>query len=420
MAGMTENLIRLRSVYGMGNAILWRLIRHFGDSDRILGAKTDDLTQVKGVTSDIAKRILQSATHDPRPELEKAVRADVTIIPYDDPDYPKPLLYSFDPPAILYMRGSLNRDDQVAAGIVGTRNASPYGRDNAIHMAEALARGGYTIVSGLARGVDTFAHIGALNAGGRTVGVLGCGFDYMYPEENRDLALEMTRSGAVITEFPMATPPSRETFPTRNRIIAGMVLGLLVIEAPLRSGSLITARLANEIGRTVFAIPGRVNDTRSEGCNKLIRDGATMVMTVDDIFNELNPSLPLPEPPAPDTRRGRKSRTEGDLFHARTDRPKTDPQSDAPKKKEPQRKKEHFVTPMEPPARAEPTPEGRTRAKLNADQEKVLAHISYEWRNIDDIIADSGIDSGKATAALALLKLTRLVDQGSGQTYRLR
>ena len=391
MAELTENLIRLRTVHGVGNTILWRLLRHFGDSDRVLGAREDELAAVKGVSRDKARLIARAASFDPRPEMERAVAAGVDIIPYDDPGYPQPLLHSFDPPTVLYVRGTLTKDDWVAVGIVGTRQASPYGRDNAVGMSQALARGGYTIVSGLARGVDTFAHIGALNVGGRTVGVLGCGFDYMYPEENRDLALEMTRSGAVISEFTMGTPPSRETFPTRNRIIAGMAMGVLVIEAPVRSGSLITARLANEIGRTVFALPGRVDDPRSEGCNKLIRDGATMVTTVDDIFGELNPSLPLP--PLPDPKEHPRAR-------------RAAPSAPA------------LPFGNSPAAAAPPDPEARPNPKLNAEQQTVLAQLRPEWSNVDDITAAAGLPAGKTVAALAMLRMMRLAEQGPGQMYR--
>ena len=421
MAELTENLIRLKTVHGVGNAILWRLLRHFGDSDRVLGATEADLVRVSGVTPDKARLILRAGEIDPRPEMEKAVQAGVDIIPYDDPAYPKPLLHSFDPPAVLYVRGRLAAEDQVAVGIVGTRRASSYGRDSALELSSALARGGYSIISGLARGVDTFAHIGAMNAGGRTVGVLGCGFDHMYPEENRDLALEMTQCGAVISEFPMATSPSRETFPTRNRIIAGMSLGLVVIEAPLRSGSLITARLANEIGRTVFAVPGRVGDAYSEGCNKLIRDGAVMVTNIDDIFNELNPSLPLPRFPVRSNGKTRaaKPRAEtGKLFQTASepdDGPEAAAASPAPRPKaETASPPAGDVTELAATKRAGPNP------KLSPDQEAVLRVVAGDWQNIDDVIAASGVPAGKASAALAMLKLMRLIEQGPGQTYRLR
>ncbi len=405
MAELTENLIRLKTVPGVGNAILWRLLREFGGSDGVLGAPASALAAVKGMTGEKARLVLEAGRFDPRPEMEKAVRAGVDIIPYDDPGYPKPLLHSFDPPVVLYVRGRLIRDDQVAAGIVGTRRASPYGRDSALSLASALARGGYTIVSGLALGIDTFAHIGALNAGGRTVGVLGCGFDHMYPEENRDLALEMTRNGAVVSEFPMATAPSRDTFPTRNRIIAGMSLGLVVVEAPLRSGALITARLANEIGRTVFALPGRMGDANSEGCNKLIRDGASVITGADDIFNELNPALPLPEMPRRESaKRTGKAESGGRLFE-----PEKPVAGNRPR-----------------PENAEPkpaVPKGGNPApnpKLNDEQRLVLGCLTGDWQTVDELTRASGVPAGRTSAALAMLRLVRLAEQGPGQTYKLR
>lgn len=395
MPELTENLIRLRSVHGVGNAILWRLLREFGDSDRILGASEAALRAVKGVSADLAARIMRAASFDPRDEMDKAARAGVDIVPYDDPDYPKPLQHMFDPPTVLYVRGRLTAADQVAVGVVGTRRYSRYGKENALNLSSALARGGFTIVSGLARGVDTFAHIGALQAGGRTVGVLGCGFDYMYPEENRDLALEMTRSGAVVTEFPMGTPPSRDTFPTRNRIIAGMSLGLLVVEAPLRSGSLITARLANDLGRTVFAVPGRMDDARSEGCNRLIRDGAVMVLGVDDIFGELNPAL----------------RDDGEIPDVREDPPARGAPPPTEKRGAPRSGEKSNDAPEKPVMRPRPV--------LGEEEKAVLAVLSDDWTAVDDVIALSGLEPGKATAQLALLRMKRLVEQGPGQAYRL-
>ncbi len=384
MAELTENLIRLKSVHGVGNAILWRLLREFRGSDGVFGASEEQLTSVKGVTREKAQHILRAASFDPRPEMESAVAAGVDILPYDDPGYPKSLLHSFDPPVVLYVRGNLVPDDQIAIGIVGTRAASPYGRQYALDYSAALARGGYTIVSGLARGIDTFAHIGALNSRGRTIGVLGCGFDYMYPEENRDLALEMTRNGAVMTEFPMATPPSRDTFPTRNRIIAGMGLGLLVIEAPLRSGSLITARLANEIGRTVFAIPGRVGDAGSEGCNKLIRDGAVMVTAIDDIFTELNPQLPLP--PFPE-----RGKTQPNKQPAKTER-----------------------SLFSPPSR----PAAKPSVSLPEDQQTLLHHLTDDWQSVDALAIKADLPARRVSSLLTALCLQGIVEQGPGLMFR--
>ncbi len=422
MAELTENLIRLKGVAGVGNSIAWRLLREFGDSERIFAASAKALTAVRGISEALAGRILAAGDSDPRTEIEKAIEAGITIMPYDDAEYPKPLTYIPDPPILLYVRGRLQEQDQVAVGIVGTRAASPYGRDTATGMASDLARGGYTIVSGLALGVDTFAHIGAMNAGGRTIGVLGCGFDHMYPQQNRDLALEMTRTGAVLTEFSMATPPTRETFPMRNRIIAGLSLGLVVIEAPLRSGALITARLANDFGRTVFAVPGRVGDVRSEGCNKLIRDGAVMVTSVDDIVKELNPTLRdrKPSENAPPARLPgfgvpAAKTTPAAATKPRTPAPPPPPATVSRNDRFPGR--DRLPAGNAAPAAAEPP---KPQPALSDDERQVMAALISDWQGIDDIIEAVNLPAGKVTALLAKLRLKRLVEQGAGQTYRLR
>ncbi|MDR1612438.1 MAG: DNA-processing protein DprA [Planctomycetota bacterium] len=413
MAELTENIIRLKQTTGVGNVTIWRLIQRFGNTDRIFGASVRELCEVEGVSAVKAERILASAAFDPRPEMEKAVRAGVEIIPYDDPGYPKPLLSTFDPPAALYVKGRLLPGDQVAVGVVGTRRASPYGREQARRLSGELARQGYTIVSGLALGIDAWAHDGALDAGGRTVAVLGCGFDYMYPEENRDLALEIARSGAVITEFPMATKPSRETFPARNRIIAGMSLGLLVIEAPSRSGALITANQANNVGRQVFAVPGRIGDAASSGCNELIAAGATMVVKVDDILQALNPNLP-----PPDFKRKTPDRKAGLPFSAV--KPARKPATEAAERPAPPRSAEaepqrdltkDEASPLAPAA-ASPQP------KLTSEQRIVADAVGGDWQTIDDITAIAGLPSGQTAAALAMLKILRIVEQGPAQTYR--
>jgi DNA processing protein len=398
LAELTENLLRLKTAPGIGNAILWRLLREFGGADGIFGAPACRLARVRGMTPEKAESLLAAAAHDPRPEFAKARQAGIEIIPYDDPAYPKPLLHSFDPPVVLYVRGRLTPDDQVAVGIVGTRRASSHGRDKAFEFAAALARGGYTVVSGLALGIDTFAHLGALDAGGRTIGVLGCGFDHMYPEQNRDLALEMGRSGAVISEFPMATRPARDTFPVRNRIIAGLSLGLLVVEAPLRSGSLITARLANEIGRTVFVLPGRAGDPESEGCNRLIRDGAVMTTCPDDVFNELNPALPPPAPAERGKSRASRAGREATALPAAK-------AGSAGLFGDAERGKSAGNPPPAPP-------------KLTEEEAGLWAALSDQWRSVDEISLASGTPAGKAAALLGMLRLRRLVEQGPGQMYR--
>lgn len=406
MAELTENLLRLKMASGVGNLLLWRLLGHFNGSDRLLGAKISEIAQVEGVSEAKARGILDCADFDPRPEMERALAAGVRIIPYDDPEYPKPLLMSFDPPAVLYVFGNLTKQDQVAVGIVGTRHATRYGREQAEYIAASLARAGYTIVSGLARGIDTYAHCGALDAGGRTVGVLGCGFKHMYPEENRDLAIEMARHGAVVSEFPMAMKPSRTTFPARNRIIAAMSLGVVVIEAPVRSGALITAKAANDIGRTVFALPGRLGDVGSEGCNRLIADGAVLVASVDNIFHELNPNLPVP--PLPERKkRPRKGNAGGNLFD-----------SDMPIPLEKERRKQPEKIPVVQPSSTKNVDQSEG-ANLNPEQQEILSLVGGDWQTIDDIAEKSSVPVHKVSATLTLLRMKRLVEQGPGQSYRL-
>lgn len=428
MVEMTENLVRLKLTPGLGSVTLWRLLKRFGDSDGIFGASDAELASVEGVSKEKAALVRQAMRVDPRREMERAVKEGINIIPYDDPEYPQVLRHTFDPPVVIYVRGRMEPSDQVAVGIVGTRRSTNYGREQTEYFAGALARNGFTIVSGLARGIDTYAHIGALDAGGRTIGVLGCGFDYMYPEENRDLAIEMAGRGAVITEFPMSTPPARDTFPARNRIIAGMSLGLLVIESPLRSGALITAKQANDIGRQVFAVPGRVGDPASEGCNKLIRDGAVMVTTIDDILEELNPSLPprpLPERKAKKTARSAAGANEGtSLFTTKEKRPArgssvapTAPpkrETPVPTVSEPVEKPSRRLSAVEPDAGAS----SPVLATLDGEQRRIFDSLDDDWISIDELAVRAGIDVGRVTGTVMLLKLKRMAEEGPGRMYR--
>lgn len=282
-----ENLLRFTLTKDIGTITVNRLLKHFGVSDKVLGASEEQLRNVKGLKSNQIKAVLNAAKVDPRHELELAAENGVQIIAYNDPAYPQSLLYSPDPPYLLYVKGNLKPKDIKSIGVVGTRHASRYGRDQAEKFGRELAQAGYTVISGLARGVDTLAHRGSLSAGGRTIAVVGSGLLHVYPPENRDLMSEIVSTSAVISEFPMETTPTRNTFPRRNRIIAGMSLGILVIEAPQRSGALITARQALEMGREVFAVPGMVDQEQSAGCHNLIRNGAVLTTGIRDIINEI-------------------------------------------------------------------------------------------------------------------------------------
>jgi DNA processing protein len=210
-----------------------------------------------------------------------------TLLTLADADYPRALRWIADPPVVLYVRGQLLSSHQLAVAVIGSRKPSPYGKMSAQGFSQSLAEHGYTVVSGLARGIDSLAHQGALQAGGQTLAVLGSGFNIVYPPENRRLYEQICSQGAVLSEFPLNTKPDRWNFPRRNRIISGLSLGILVIEAAASSGSLHTARHALDQGREVFAIPGRIHDPNSRGTNGLIKKGAKLVETIDDILDEL-------------------------------------------------------------------------------------------------------------------------------------
>jgi DNA processing protein len=221
-------------------------------------------------------------------EVERVEKAGARLLILTDDDYPPLLKTLADAPPVLYIRGTLRPEDQRALGIVGTRKATTYGRDVAADMAQQLARHKVTVVSGLAHGIDAAAHRGAIDGDGRTLAVMGCGVDVTYPSDHRALAEHVMEHGALVSEFPMGTRPESRNFPRRNRLISGLSLGVLVIEAPERSGALITAETAAEQGRDVFAVPGSIYNAMSTGANRLIQDGAKLVMKVSDILDELN------------------------------------------------------------------------------------------------------------------------------------
>lgn len=277
----------LRSVPLVGNVLFRRLLERFGSPEAVFRASDAALAAVKGVSAAVVTSLRD---HDPRPFAEREtaalVRAGCRIVTLLDDEYPPLLREIADPPPFLYVRGSL-AGIGTAVAVVGSRRASAYGRTVTERMAEELSRAGVAVISGLARGIDTAAHNGALKGEAKTVGVLGCGVDVVYPAENRRLFAEMAERGAVVSEFPLGTAPLAENFPRRNRIISGISHGVLVVEAAERSGSLVTARIALDQGRDVYAIPGNITNEGSRGANRLIREGAKLVDGVDDILEEL-------------------------------------------------------------------------------------------------------------------------------------
>ncbi|MCM8795401.1 MAG: DNA-processing protein DprA [Candidatus Omnitrophica bacterium] len=281
-----EALISLNMVSAIGGLRLKQLLEAFGRPQDILRASFEKLKEVPGIGEKIASAIISLKTEDLKNELALIKKYNLKVITWQDSDYPQNLREIIDPPAVIYAKGEIRPEDKFSLAIVGSRRASFYGLSQAERFAGELARRGFTIVSGMARGVDSSAHRGCLKVSGRTIAVLGSGLLNIYPQENLELAEKISSCGAVISEFPLNTPPKKENFPRRNRIISGLSLGVLVVEAARNSGALITADFALEQGREVFALPGKVDTRNSFGTNELIKQGAKLVSCVEDIWEE--------------------------------------------------------------------------------------------------------------------------------------
>ena len=289
-AAAFRDRVHLACVPGIGGRIHRMLLSAFGSPAAVFAASADGLQRVDGIGAKIAASIRENADGRFADEtIRLCERENVKIILEGDADYPRLLATIPDPPPILFVRGAFAPADALSVAIVGSRHANAYGRRITEQLAGGLVRAGYTVTSGLARGIDAAAHCGAIASGGRTIAVLGSGVLNIYPPEHDQLALEVIAHGALISESPPLSSPHAGAFPQRNRIVAGLSLGTVVVQAADRSGALITARLAAEQGREVFAVPGPVDCRLSQGCHGLIRDGARLVGTVDDILEELGP-----------------------------------------------------------------------------------------------------------------------------------
>ncbi len=275
---------------GIGPARIERLLRHFGDLGRAWEADPFELARAGLGDALQASLAATRRAYDLDREIERIARAGVTLLTWDDDRYPARLRQISGAPPVLYVKGELLPEDDLALGVVGTRRATSYGREVTTRLATDLAAAGLTIVSGLAKGIDACAHEAALRAGGRTLAVLGCGVDVVYPPENRRLAARIAEGGqgALLSEYHLGAPPDAPNFPARNRLIAGLSLGVLVTEAPAKSGALITTDFAAEQGRDVFAVPGSILSASSAGPNELLKDGAKPVTGADDVLSELN------------------------------------------------------------------------------------------------------------------------------------
>ena len=313
-----EALVALNLLPDIGPVRVRNLLSRFGSAQAVLAATQADLSQVDKVDFKATNNIIRwRELIDLDGELRRIDQFGANIVTTDDSEYPALLRQIYDPPLVLYVRGTLRPEDAYAIAMVGTRQSTLYGRQTAERLARQLAASGVTVVSGGARGIDSAAHEGALQSGGRTIAVLGTGLDIVYPAENVKLYQRIAEQGAVITQFPFGRKGDKQSFPIRNRIVAGMTQGTVVVEANRASGALITANFAAEYGRTVYAVPGRVDSPRSAGCHDLIKDGAQLCESAEDVLAEFS-HLQAIEPEEPEIPMPTLSHPEQQVFHVLT------------------------------------------------------------------------------------------------------
>ncbi len=354
--------IALRLVRGVGNVTYRQLLDRFVSPREILRTSPAILTEA-GISARIAQEITAfDQWKEVEAELEQLARLNACLVTQTDAEYPERLRQIHDPPPFLYTRGRFTSQDDLAIAIVGARTASPYGRKMAQELAHELAGCGVCVVSGLARGIDSEAHQAVLEAGGRTIAVLGSGLDVVYPREHIALAEQIAESGAVVSEFSFGSQPEAGNFPYRNRVISGISLGTVVVEATEKSGSLITAQCALDQNREVFAVPGPVTASRSRGPHRLIKDGAKLVESIDDILSEIAPAL------------------------ARTDRAEKN-ETSVP------------VVPLEP------------------DEERLFQLFPEEAVHVDTLITGSGLEPARVLEVLLGLELKGIVTQLPGMYF---
>ena len=360
-----EALVALNLIEHVGPVRVRQLLEHFGDAPAILRASRGQLLQVRGIGEDTAEAIANwEKTADLSAEMRRIAEFGCRIVTQDDPEYPESLRQIYDPPIVLYVKGDLGPKDKNAVAMVGSRMTTHYGLEVARKLAYQLAYLGVTVVSGGARGIDTAAHQGALSGKGRTIAVLGTGINLVTPPENAKLFEQIAASGALITQFPFNRPADKQSFPIRNRIVAGMTLGTVVVEANLTSGALITANFATDYGRQVFAVPGRIDSPRSKGCHDLIKKGAKLCEGAEDILSEFEYLFPASNRPPSAGQIG--------------------------------------VLPA---------------LELSENERKVYDALDHEEVGIDDVIRKSGLPSSTVSVALLSLEMKRLIRQLPGKMF---
>jgi DNA processing protein len=362
-----EALIAFNRVQGLGPVTARQIIEALGSLVAVFETSAERLMEIPGIGSERALLLTRELKEvSAEEELERASKTGVKIITWDDEGYPALLKEIADPPLVLYVAGEVAALDTPGIAIVGTRHPTMYGRETAQRFAYQLAGAGYTITSGLAEGVDSEAHAGALKAKGRTIAVLGGALDCLYPKSNTTLAREIaTQGGAVVSEYPFGRQPDRQTFPMRNRIVSGLSKGVLVVEAPVNSGTLITARQGMEQNRSVMVIPGRIDSKASQGCHALLKQGACLVTSPEEVIEEVQ-----------------------DLFIGKSAR---------------------ISSELAQPLKKVALKEVRPAPVLVAEERSVMANIEDEGTLIDVIIRQSGLPAGRVNALLVSLQIKRLV-----------
>ena len=377
----------LTELRGLSNQTRLALLRHFGTPEDVFYADAGEILLTEGITREQAALLEDKDCTAADRILADCQRLDLRILTIQDAGYPNRLRNIYDPPCLLYVRGRLPAfDDEAAIAVVGTRDCTPYGISCGEKLGYGLAAGGAVVVSGLARGIDSAALRGALRAGGVTAGVLGCGLDVVYPPESRYLYEDVAAAGVLLSEYPPGTRPLGKHFPVRNRIMSGLSLATLVVEAPEQSGALITAGTALEQGRDVFAVPGPIDAPTSVGCNRLIRDGAGLVSDAWDILREYEGRFP--------------------------DKLRRDTAQEEP-----------AVLGYQALQKTEPKPVppslslSHNDLSLTDDQIRLLQALTDEPALVDDLIEQTGIPTRRVLSALTVLEIEHLVTQHSGKRY---
>lgn len=414
---MLKHWIWLAHRSGVSDRLKTALLEHFSDPEAIYYADSGAYDHVEGLTSE-AKKSLQEKDLIPAEEiLDRCARKKLNILTIQDAQYPNKLKNIPDPPVVLYYKGQLpDWDDFPVIGIVGTRKASTYGLQTAKRMGYQIGKCGGVVVSGMAYGIDGLAMSGALTAGAVTVGVLGCGADIVYPLSNRALFRDVESYGCILSEFPPGTQPAKWTFPRRNRIISGLSNGVLVVEAPERSGALITARLAAEQGRDVFAVPGNVDQSGCLGSNRLLKDGAMVAMDGWDVIGEYEALYPGKI--RKDTRPSHMHVYPQEVAAEKREE-KVAQKPEIPKKKSPlQRTTEKIIIDI-----GEPSPYSdvnKAPPKLSEEEQKVYDALRNGPRLVDDVIAETGLTTGKILGLLTMMELKGHIKRLPGKQITLK